>query len=354
MTDIKDQTSYDLNQYKERHFRVFYNQTIYPELLRLNRMRINLLTSLLMMVLLFIGFIIVATTSKNLPLLILLAVPVSLFLWSTIIHYQRYALVFKPRITNLILDFFDDYVNCEDLRFDVSGKTPFPVNNRALPSLPKDKPKNAPPKPAPSLWDHLKKHFQKSGFFLLKESDVYEAEDFITGKIGSISFELAELRITRLSRITNSLFVLFHGVFLHAELETKRLRGDLLIIPRQEHEFFWRSIQHAIAKGLREADKWIQNTAFRQHYFTYASKDVAIARILPDDMQAAIMDYHKKTGKEVYLAFAKNHAYVAIRRRKDLLEPPYFQSPVRFELIHEFYEDIASLLTLMEAFDRFH
>ncbi len=361
MTNAKEQIPSGLSQHKERHFRVFYNQTIYPELVRLNRVRINLLVSLMMTVLLLIGFIVVAATSKNLPLLILLAIPVGLFFWSTATHYQRYALVFKPRIVNLILDFFDDYVNCENLRFDVKGqilvpkkKLPTATDHHLSKNKTKNKPNTASKEPKKTLYIHLKEHFKKSGFFELKGNDTYEAEDFITGEVGSIAFELAELRITRISRITNSMFVLFHGIFLHSELETRRLRGRLLIIPREEHEFFWRSIQQALTQRMQQADKWIQNASFRQHYLTYANKEVSISRILPEDMQATIMDYRQRTGKALYLAFSDNQAYIAIRRRKDLLEPPYFRSPVRFELIHEFYEDIASLLVLMEAFDQFH
>ncbi len=367
MPQTKTTSAFELSQRKEYEFRLFYNHTIYPELVRLNRLRIKMLISVVLTLLLFIGASIAFFSSGNLPIAILTGFPLLFFGWSTITHYQNYALVFKPRIVKLILDFLDDYVNCETLDFSAGGNKPFAEiareqQERYLQNLrkknqkgeKKEKPKSKPKQTPSTLKQVMKKHFWESGFYPHINGDIYESEDFITGRIGSVPFELCEVRVERASRVNTNLFVLFQGIFLHATLETQNLRGQLLIIPREKHEFFWESIQQAVKNGMREVDKWIRNQEFRQHYLTYANKEVAIRRILPEDMQAAIMAYRQKTGKEIYLAFKKNHAYLAMPRTKDLLEPPYFRSVARFDLIHEFYTDISALLALMEDFDKFH
>ena len=389
-----EETLRELRQQKAQAFKQFYNHSIYPELVRLDRARRRMLAFGALALLLALGTALMIWAGSDYLVSMLLLLPTALVGWGAISNYQAYAPKFKPRIVSLILDFLDDYVNYQNLRYTVEG-----LVDREL--------------------------FERSGLFVIRSGAIYESEDSIEGEVGSVPFKVSEVRVSQPSLVSNSMYVLFHGICLHLILkeggmpdwskareerkqkETVRLKaGDLLpassavlpekpetntglradeeqstapksaesklketgkfifIIPREKHEFFWRSIQKAVSNGARDMTKWIHDKAFREHFWVYATSEVYLRKMIPEELQQLLMNYHLKTGREWYLSVREmsagknsgreDQAWLAIKREKDLLEPSVWRSVLSFDLIKEFYGDILSVMTILEAFDEVH
>jgi hypothetical protein len=194
--------------------------------------------------------------------------------------------------------------------------------------------------------------FMDSKLFGVKPA-VYEGEDYIEGRVDEVKFQLSELNVKEFSRVRNRLNYVFRGVFLHAELKTP-LNGTVIMLPREFRQFLIRTIKYINLINVADMDGFIKNTAFRELFLTYASINVKIGEVLPDYMQKVFADYVMRTGKQIYVSFEGKNLYIAITNPKDMLEPHIFQSNVSFDLIREFFDDIHTIVNLVEEFDNHH
>lgn len=181
----------------------------------------------------------------------------------------------------------------------------------------------------------------------------YEGEDYIEGRVDEVEFELSELNVKEFSRVRNRLNYVFQGVFLHAELK-QPLNGTVVILPRKFRQYLTRTMKYLNLSSAADMDGFIKNQAFREMFLTYATINVKIGEILPDYLQEVFVDYVKRTEKQVYVSFRGKHIFIAITNPKDILEPHLFQSNVSFDLIKEFFEDIQTVVSLVEDFDNHH
>lgn len=302
-------------------FRVFYNHTIHPELMRMERLRLRLLRLLFFSSLILFALIIL-TFYLNITLVTLVVmIPISLYITYLAYRIQKFIQTFKPKIINLILDFIDDSLNYETLVYDPKG------------SIPKDQ-------------------FLASKIFQTG-APVYLGEDFITGKIGSLAFELCELKVQEESQVATKLDTVFKGVFMHAKFGFP-LEGTVIVWPTSQRQYLTRSMKAFTWEGGINVEEEILNEEFRDHFMTYAHEDTHVVALISEDMQSSLCNYHIATGKNIYYSCINNELYVGVTETKDILEPYLFQSNLSFELVRQFFEDINLLLRIIEDFDRTH
>lgn len=302
-------------------FRIYYNHTIHPELMRMERRRLRLLRLLLFSAFLVIGILLLELYLNILVLTLLFTIPIVVYIGYLLYRVREFVQVFKPRIMNLILDFIDDGLNYGTLKYD-SKKF-----------IPKDR-------------------FLESRIFSTK-APIYQGEDYMMGKIGEMDFELCELTVREFSPVRNKLDDVFKGVFLYA-IFSEETEGEIVVWPRHFRQYLTRSIKAYTWEGGVNVDHEILNEDFREHFMTYAMEDTHVISILSEPMQEAIVRYREQTGKEIYLAFRDKEIYAGITEEKDILEPHIFRSNLSFELIKEFFEDINLVLTIVEDFDQTH
>ena len=302
-------------------FRIFYNHTIHPELMRLDRQRKRLLWLLFASFLFVIGIILLEIFVKIWLITLLLSLPIGIYISYLGYRIRLFIRTFKPQVVNLILDFIDDSVNYGDLKYDAKGGLP-------------------------------KKRLFESKLFGTR-ADVYEAEDYITGSIGNIGFELCELNIREFSRVRSRLNYVFRGIFLHAKLE-ESLKGTIVILPREYRQYLTRAIREVRSTGARNINEMMRSQEFRETFISFATRDAKLRRLLSEDMQNILVQYREETGKEIYISFINKNIYLAITNDRNILEPYLFRSNVSFELVREFYEDIVMLFEIIEDFDALH
>lgn len=302
-------------------FRIFYNHTIHPELMRLDRRRKRLLRLIFFSLLFLTGVFIVEMMLDLWILTLALALPIGFYISYLGWQVRQYIRTFKPQVVNLILDFIDDSVNYGALTYDAKGG--------------------------------LSKDLFTQSMLFGTTADVYEAEDYIKGNIGSISFELCELMVKEFSRVRSRLDYVFKGILLHARIG-ESLEGKIAIYPREFRQYLSRAIREIVDKDALNIDAMMQNEAFRESFISYGTRDARVRDLLSVEMQQILVDYREETDKEIYISFIDKDIFLAVTEHRNILEPYLFRSNVSFELVREFYEDLSMLFEIVEDFDKLH
>jgi len=280
--------------------------------------RKKLLWLFLISVLLFlaIGFV---SMYLNIPTVtFFLMIPLGLYLGYLSYRMNQFVKTFKPNVVNLVLDFIDDDLNFDTLRYD---------GERFI----------------------GKKQFKKSKIFTSKAS-FYKGEDYISGKIGEVPFEMCELKVRELSKVRDRYNYVFRGVFMRATMK-RPVRGSILILPAAFKQYLTRTIKSFTRAGGEQLDESFMNPVFAELFDVYVSPDAQPKYVLDEDIQVKIARYREKIGKEIYLSFVNNDIYVAVTEPKDILEPYILRSNVSFTLVLEFFKDIQLLLGIVQDFD---
>ena len=300
--------------------RIFYNHTIHPELMRMERRRHRLLLFLGFSFILLLAIFLLQIYINILVITLVLLVPIVIYITYIYNELNSFRNTFKPKIISLLLDFIDN-----DVTYNI------PLSYTETGSI------------SPQT-------FKASRLFNSAAPD-FTGEDYITGEMGELSFEMSELQVKEFSPVRNRLDDVFRGVFLHARFvrEVQLENGEILILPRHRKQFLSKSIKAFTLKGGRQFEPNMQN--FSDEFVVFTTPNANIKGFLSDYMQKSYLKYQKKEGKDIYMSFIQNDIYIAITQDKDLLEPVLWQSNVSFDLIREFYEDLTLLLSIILDID---
>lgn len=299
-------------------FRVYYNHTIHPELMRMEKKRKGLIILFFISILLITGILLLEFYLNIFLLSMFLALPIGFYIFYLIWKFKEFSSTFKPLIINLILDFIDDSINYGTMKYEE---------------------KNFIKKP-----DFLKSLIFKT------DAPYYEGEDMISGKIGDLNFEMCELNIKQYSKVRNRLDDVFKGIFLKANFN-RSLKGSMLILPKSDEPILSRSIKAFNKKGGDMVDTAVYHPEFEEYFSTFATADAPIQNLLSLEMQDIIMNHQFQTHQKFYISFIEGDIYIALTEDKDILEPYLFQSNISYNLVKTFFEDIQLLLSIVEDFD---
>ena len=310
---------YDTNRLQK--FRVYYNTTIYPELLRLEKRRKRLIRLFLLSIIFILGLIVFEIILNIWVVTLALSIPLTLYIVYLFRRTLQFRKTFKPRVMDHILEFIIQEPNIQELFYE--------PNNGIT-----------------------KSEFRES-FLFYTPADYFIAEDHIHGKVGEMGFRMCELFVRQQSKVRNRLDYVFKGIFLHATFP-EVAKGQIVIWPREYRQYLTRSIKEFTWNGGENVDHEVLNDDFREAFITYATPETHVAGTLSEPMQEALVDYRTETGKEIYMSFLNREIYVAITEPKDIFEPFIFRSNAKFELVREFFEDVHILLSIVQDFDQTH
>jgi len=302
------------------NFRIFYNQTIHPELMRLDKQRRRMLRRIFLSSLLMVGVAALLYSVHIFVVALIAALPFAYYIFIQYKRIQKFRENFKPRVVELVLDFIDDGLLFGDLKYDAKGK------------ISPDK-------------------FQKSNIFGARPA-VYEGEDYIEGRIGDVEFEMCELLVEEFSRVRKRLDRVFRGIFVRAKFFYP-LNGSLLVLPRSALPQRSEALKAYIRQNGQVMDPFVRHKKFLNTYTVYGNKNTKVSELLTEELMDFILASRNKTG-EIQMSIFNENCYVAITNEKDILEPKIFQSNVSFELVREFYDDIYAALYIVTALDKAH
>ncbi|MEZ4919020.1 MAG: DUF3137 domain-containing protein [Saprospiraceae bacterium] len=303
-------------------FRLFYNQSIYPELLHLELRRKRLIRLLAVSVFLVLGIIALQIYIRIFIVTLVLAIPVGIWLAYLGFRIRVFFQEFKPRVVGLILDFIDNDINFGQFTYDPNGGIP-------------------------------KERLLESAIFTV--ADDYHSEDLIKGQVRETPFELCELRVREFSPSRNRLDYVFNGIFLIGDYKRADMRGGILVLPDNYRKYLSRSERAFHQKGGRRQQSMLL-PEFEAFFDTYATPDARVKDVLSIDMQKVILQFrlqfqqHNRQ-KDIYFSIIGDKIYLALSQDKNLLEPALFQPNVRFEVIREFFEDISLMMAVIKDVD---
>ncbi|MBC7776841.1 MAG: hypothetical protein H7246_15520, partial [Phycisphaerae bacterium] len=177
------------------NFRLFYNQSIHPELLNLEQRRRRLMRLLLLSGLMLAAVVVLQVYLSIFAVTLALLIPVGLWITYLVFKIQVFFKEFKPRIVALLLDFIDNDVNFTFDGYEAKG------------FIPPEK-------------------FLESRIFTT--CDDYFGEDLIRGQVRETPFEACELRVREFSEVRSRLDLVFSGIFLMADYQRWDMHGMVL------------------------------------------------------------------------------------------------------------------------------
>jgi hypothetical protein len=300
--------------------RLFYNHTIHPELQRMERRRHRVLTTITISFFLLMGLVLLQVYVNILVVTLLLMIPLVLYISYLISEWTSFKDTFKPKIVSLLLDYIDN---------DVTYNVPLSYIQHASIS---------------------REVFISSRLFNT-DAPEFEGEDYITGEMGELEFEMSELGIKEFSTVRNRLDEIFRGVFLHARFRrpVQESGGEILVLPRHRRQYLSKTIKSFTTNFGRQLD--VSNLEFQELFIVYATQNANTRGFLSSEMQEAILKYQRQEGKNIYMSFIENDIYIAVEQDHDLLEPKLLQSNLSFDLVREFYQDITLLLSIVLDID---
>lgn len=300
-----------------RDFRQFYNQSIHPELLYLERKRLRLLRLCAVGGVMILGVFALQIYFDVFALTLILGLSAGFGAVFLALRIQTYYTEFKPRIVELILDYIDNEVNFSFEGFDPKGGIPA-------------------------------ERFLASKIF--PTAEIYHAEDLIKGQIRETPIELCELRVREISPVRNRLDRVFVGLFLVGDYRRQDMKGAILALPDSYRKYLSRSERAFHLMGARR----VRNNLlpeFEALFDTYATPDTRISDVLSADLQRSILQFLQRfqamnRQKDIYFSIIRDKIYIALTQDKNLLEPSLLSSNVRYETVLEFYEDLRIALDL--------
>ena len=303
-------------------FRLFYNQSIHPELLNMEQRRRRLMRLLLLSGLMLVGVVVLQIYVSIFAITLALLIPVGLWITYLAFRIQVFFKEFKPRVVTLLLDFIDNDVN-----FSFEGYEPKGF-------IPQEK-------------------FLESRIFTA--CDDYSGEDLIRGQVRETPFEVCELRVREFSEVRSRLDLVFSGIFMVADYQRWDMHGGVLGLPDAYRKYLSRSERAFHLEGGRRVRTGIL-PEFEVFFDTYATPDVRIKDVVSEEFQKAILNFRQRfqevsREKEIYFSIIGDKIYIALSQDRDLLEPSLFNNNTSFEVVKEFYEDLRLLLDLVMEVD---
>ncbi|MBC6996740.1 DUF3137 domain-containing protein [Neolewinella lacunae] len=301
--------------------RVYYNTTIRPELIRMERLRIRLVRGIFLSLLLIGAVVVVFVVAELGFLMFLLVLPVAFYIISLYLRIEKFRQAFKPAIVKLLLEFLNDSPNYRSLQYDAK---------RAI----------------------HRDRFVRSGLFR-PMPDAYRAEDYISGMVGEMAFEMGEAYVQEISPASNRLLVVFSGLFVHA-IFGEPTTGQIAVWPRKNLRRLKRTIDAYVASGGKNADIEVMNPGFRERFAVYAKSGTHVAGILTPPMQDALLQFARTQDQDLFFAVHNQDLFFGIAHDYDLLEPSFFRSNLSFAMVRKFYTDITLMLETVQVFDQTH
>jgi Protein of unknown function (DUF3137) len=230
------------------------------------------------------------------------------------LYYQS----FKPRIVSALLDFLDNGVNYHHLSYSAEGKI-------------------------------SKETFLASGLYKCTAEE-YEAEDYISGMIREMPFELCELRVADISPVRSGMETVFQGIFIVADFLRPDMRGSLYIMPDVYRKFHAQSARSADLQQARRIENQLL-PEFESVFDTYAMASIRPAQVISEDFQLALLKFYRETGRNISISIIHSKIYVALYQTKDLMEPKLWQSNVSFAQISEYLDDLERVFSIVHEMD---
>ena len=308
-----------MSSYKD--FREFYEKELRPDLEIIDRKRKKVdrrvITVLLIMAALIIGeLILIPDKNEALRVMVPILTGIAGFILISVFS-KSYRKEYKKRIITRITAFVD-----EGLTYTPEGTIP-------------------------------KSEFVKSEIFPLS-CDRFTGEDHFRGKLGKTHIEFSEVVAKHRntsgsgSNKKDNYSIIFRGLFIIADFN-KHFAGRTVVLPDAAEKLFG-NLGKMMQSWNLSRDKLIklEDPEFENQFVVYGTDQIEARYILSTSLMARIVEFRKKTGKDIYISFLHSKVAVAIPYTRQLFEPRLFRTLLDYGVICEYFDDIQLAVGIVE------
>jgi len=176
-----------------------------------------------------------------------------------------------------------------------------------------------------------------------RKPDRYRGDDFVEGELGATKIEFSEIHAqyrTRDSKGRSHWHTIFKGLFFVADFN-KNFSGKTVVLPDVAEKLFGHigTLMQSWNAARAEVIK-LEDPEFEKLFAVYGDNQIEARYILSTSLMQRIVEFKKKTKREIYLSFVGSKIFIAVSYRKNLFEPRVFRTLLDFTPIQEYFEDL--------------
>lgn len=153
--------------------------------------------------------------------------------------------------------------------------------------------------------------------------DRYKSEDLVQGRIGQTDIAFSEIHAEYKtgSGKDTTWHTIFKGLFFIGDFH-KHFHSRTVVLPDKAEKLFgilgqkmqaWNPSRSALIK--------LEDPEFEREFVVYGDDQIEARYILSPSLMERIVEFRRKMGTEVYLAFAGSRVFVAVPKKDDWFEP---------------------------------
>lgn len=169
----------------------------------------------------------------------------------------------------------------------------------------------------------------------------YKGDDLVWGKIGQTEIKFSELDVRGQGRLgRNGTNIVFKGLFFIGDFN-KQFQGRTVVLPKVPEKLLGR-IGHVLQNCilLNNDIVRLEDPDFEKYFVVYSSDQVEARYVLSTSLIKRIVDFKRKTGREIRLSFVRSRVYVAVSYTHDMFEPRLYSTLLNFSLIADYLRDL--------------
>jgi hypothetical protein len=205
-------------------------------------------------------------------------------------------------------------------------------------------------------YDHTR-YIDKSTYYrsklYLDNISRYNGDDLVSGTVGKTAIRFCELHTqqVRKSGKNTTVVTIFRGLFFIADFNKKFIGETFVLADTAESTFgslgtFFQKMNMSRPKLVK-----LEDIEFEKAFAVYGTDQIEARYILSMSLMQRIMEFKKKTGKDISMSFIDSNVFVGIPVSKDLFEAPMFSTLVSYSMIAEYYNYLALCIGIVEDLD---
>jgi hypothetical protein len=191
--------------------------------------------------------------------------------------------------------------------------------------------------------------FELSQIFKTKPN-IYKGDDYVCGRIGDTKIEFSELNALHESGSgkNKTVVTVFKGLFFMADFN-KNFTSQTLVLPDVAEKTFGFIGQKLQAMNFSRGQLVkLDNPEFEKKFVVYSNNQIDARYILSLSLMERIVDFKKKTGKDISLSFIGSMIFVTIPYSQNLFEPRIFRTLLDFEVVREYFSNLQLAIGIVE------
>jgi len=194
-------------------------------------------------------------------------------------------------------------------------------------------------------------YFTRSKLFT-SDVDRVSGNDFVKGKIDNIDIQFSDFHAEQEhkdSKGNKSWSTIFQGLFIVCEFN-KNFHGRTIILPDTAQSTFGDLIGGWFQSNNMSRDELVKmdDIEFEKAFVVYATDQIEARYILSHTLMKRLLDFKKRSGKNIFVSFNSNDITLAIAYNKDLFEPSIFHSLLKYKIAMEYVQTLHLAIGIVE------